>query len=373
MKRNIICLASIFAAAFLINLQVSAQVAISTDPVTSVDPSAMLDVVSTSKGVLIPRMTAAQRTDIGSLGSPATGLLVYQTDAPTGFYFYNGAAWVQITAGSFSETDPVVKAINGIVKSNGTTISAATAGDFPTLNQNTTGSASNVTGIVQIVKGGTGTSSGNNLIPDQTSMSGKYLTTNGSIPSWASVSPSGVNSITGSNYITVSGAASTPTISLTGVIPNSKGGTGYNTYAIGDILYANTTTSLNKLSAAAAGYALISQGVNTAPVWGKIDLAATTNGTSYRNIVTKDEDYTIVNTDNVVVCINAITITLPTAIGCSGKVYLIKNQCSSASMVILNTNNTDEFIDGATSLSIDQYRLFEVISDGSNWVIIGQK
>jgi hypothetical protein len=59
-----------------------------------------------------------------------------------------------------SEADPMVKAINGIVKSNGTTISAATAGTdyltpngsaasltgFPTLNQNTTGSSASFTG-----------------------------------------------------------------------------------------------------------------------------------------------------------------------------------------------------------------------------------
>jgi hypothetical protein len=56
--------------------------------------SAMLDIVSTSSGLLVPRMTAAQKT---AIASPATGLLIYQTDAGTqgiGFYFYNGAAWV---------------------------------------------------------------------------------------------------------------------------------------------------------------------------------------------------------------------------------------------------------------------------------------
>ncbi len=60
---------------------------------------------------------------------------------------------------SYTETDPVVSSINGLVKSNGTTISAATAGtdyltptgsaatltSFPTFNQNTTGTASNIT------------------------------------------------------------------------------------------------------------------------------------------------------------------------------------------------------------------------------------
>jgi hypothetical protein len=53
----------------------------------------MLDVKSTARGVLISRMTAAQR---GAIASPATGLLVYQTDATEGFYFYDGTGWVRL-------------------------------------------------------------------------------------------------------------------------------------------------------------------------------------------------------------------------------------------------------------------------------------
>src|SRR5688572_16653674 len=63
------------------------------------DPSAMLDVISTSKGVLIPRMTSGQRT---AIGAPATGLLVYQTDAPSGYWYYNGSLWVQMGIGALS-------------------------------------------------------------------------------------------------------------------------------------------------------------------------------------------------------------------------------------------------------------------------------
>jgi trimeric autotransporter adhesin len=59
------------------------------------DASAALDVVSTSKGVLVPRMTAAQRNLIAS---PATGLLVYQTDEPSGFYFYANTTWTLLGA-----------------------------------------------------------------------------------------------------------------------------------------------------------------------------------------------------------------------------------------------------------------------------------
>jgi hypothetical protein len=59
--------------------------------------SAQLDVTSTSKGLLLPRMTLAQRNLIVS---PATGLLVYQTDNTPGFYYYNGASWIQFSTGS---------------------------------------------------------------------------------------------------------------------------------------------------------------------------------------------------------------------------------------------------------------------------------
>lgn len=59
-------------------------------------PSAMLDVSATDKGMLIPRMTSAQRT---AISSPATGLLVYDTDNSS-FWFYNGTVWAQLVGGS---------------------------------------------------------------------------------------------------------------------------------------------------------------------------------------------------------------------------------------------------------------------------------
>ena len=54
--------------------------------------SAQLDVSATDKGMLVPRMTSAQRT---AIASPATGLLVFDT-ATGGFWFYNGTAWVSL-------------------------------------------------------------------------------------------------------------------------------------------------------------------------------------------------------------------------------------------------------------------------------------
>ena len=71
------------------------------------------------------------------------------------------------------------------------TFRAVAAADIPTLNQNTTGTASNVTGTVAIANGGTGQTTANTafnaLAPSQTSNSGKYLTTNGTNTSWDTV------------------------------------------------------------------------------------------------------------------------------------------------------------------------------------------
>jgi uncharacterized protein (TIGR02145 family) len=57
------------------------------------DASAQLDVSNTTKGFLPPRMTASQRA---AISSPASGLLVYQTDNPAGYYYYTGINWVSI-------------------------------------------------------------------------------------------------------------------------------------------------------------------------------------------------------------------------------------------------------------------------------------
>jgi hypothetical protein len=63
------------------------------------------------------------------------------------------------------------------------------------------------------------------------------------------------------------------------VVPATAGGTGQTSYAVGDILYANTTTTLAKLADVATGNALISGGVGVAPAWGKIGLTTHVSGT----------------------------------------------------------------------------------------------
>jgi len=58
--------------------------------------SALVQVSSTTQGILAPRLSSAQRN---AIVNPATGLLVFQTDGEPGFCYYSGIAWINLTRG----------------------------------------------------------------------------------------------------------------------------------------------------------------------------------------------------------------------------------------------------------------------------------
>ncbi len=64
---------------------------------TLAHPSSILDVSSQNKGILIPRMTEAQKL---SIPSPANGLLIYQTDSIVGFWYFDSLQWNQLAGSS---------------------------------------------------------------------------------------------------------------------------------------------------------------------------------------------------------------------------------------------------------------------------------
>lgn len=66
---------------------------------------------------------------------------------------------------------------------------------------------------------------------------------------------------------------------VTGSLAATNGGTGQTSYVIGDLLFADSTTSLTKLADVATGNALISGGVGVAPSYGKIGLTTHVSGT----------------------------------------------------------------------------------------------
>ena len=94
MKKNILLLILVFLM-FSNQILFSQNVAINSTG-NAPNSSAMLDVQSTTKGMLIPRMTTAQRT---AIASPGTGLLVF--DNTTGsFWFKSATKWVELTDNS---------------------------------------------------------------------------------------------------------------------------------------------------------------------------------------------------------------------------------------------------------------------------------
>lgn len=117
----------------------------------------------------------------------------------------------------------------------------------------------------------TGTTTVNN---DISVASGKVYKIDGTSVLSASTLGSGVTS----SSLTSVGTISTGTWSAT-EIAATKGGTGQTGYTIGDILYANTTTTLAKLADADTGNVLISGGVGSVPSYGKVGLATHVSGT----------------------------------------------------------------------------------------------
>lgn len=87
-------LAISFFSLVVANAQEKGNVGIGT---SSPDESAVLEIKSADKGLLIPRMTQEQ---ISTIANPAKGLLVFQTDGNnSGFFFYNGEKWSPLSGG----------------------------------------------------------------------------------------------------------------------------------------------------------------------------------------------------------------------------------------------------------------------------------
>jgi hypothetical protein len=190
MKKLILIVSWCFVA--LCNTIAQNNVGIGT---TTPNASAILDVESTTQGVLMPRMTEAQRNAISA--PVATGLLVYQTDGIAGFYFYNGSAWTNLngtngqsvpTGGTAGQVLSKVDATN--FNAQWTSPTGDNLGNH-TATQDLAIGGNSITAANNITATGTATLSGNTY-PTTTGTNGQKLTTNGAgVLSWASASISG--------------------------------------------------------------------------------------------------------------------------------------------------------------------------------------
>lgn len=149
----------------------------------------------------------------------------------------------------------------------------------------------------------------------------------------------------------------------------SKGNSNwFNNALAGDINIRNTTGSLNfgNTSGNLAVSILNNElGVGLRGATSLLDVA----GPIATAIVTETASYTITASNSTILANGAITITLPTASGISGRQYTIKN-ISSSTVTLASAGGT---IDGSTTISLtSKNEAVTVQSDGTNWYVIGE-
>ena len=210
-------------------------------------------------------------TDDGPDGGYSVGSVWYDTTNDKGYVLLdatdNAAVWKETT---FVATagDGIDIAANGTVSTN---LKANGGLVIETTELAIDLSASSITGTLAAADGGTG----------QTSYTiGDLLYASGS------TAISKLADIATGNALISGGVGTAPsygkiglTTHVSGTLPATSGGTDQSSYAVGDILYASTTSALSKLADIATGNALISGGVDTAPSYGKIGLTTHVSGT----------------------------------------------------------------------------------------------
>ena len=162
----------------------------------------------------------------------------------------------------------VIQGVTGIEVEGAGTVTNVSSNNINVLtvsNPTTTPALNPVTG--NVVNGGTGLSTQGQIYSFVTGLGyvTNAVTSVGlSVPSFLSISGSPVTG-SGTLALGLSGTA----------LPATSGGTGQNSFTIGDILYASTSSALAKLSAGTSGYVLTSNGVGTAPSWQSVSGGST--------------------------------------------------------------------------------------------------
>ena len=151
----------------------------------------------------------------------------------------------------------------------------------------------------------------------------------------------------------------------TGVTPVINGGTGISSYSVGDLLYANTTTTLTKLHPGSAGQVLTTNGANAAPTW------STVTGTAP---VTKTANFTLADTESWVInnkSGSTCTVTLPAPSAYTGRQVTFKNmQAQTLVSASSNVVPIDSTSAGTAILLAVVGNRATMVSDGTNWVIM---
>ena len=161
---------------------------------------------------------------------------------------FNGTVWQRVEGGA---------------DGNFTTLSASSTVTFSGLTASTALALDASKNVVSV----TNTGSGSNV-----------LATSPTLVTPALGTPSS-GTLTNCTFPTLNQNTSGTAAGLSATLVATSGGTGQSSYAVGDILYASTTTALSKLADVATGNAIISGGIGVAPSYGKIALTTHVSGT----------------------------------------------------------------------------------------------
>jgi len=147
--------------------------------------SAILDASSTSQGMLVPRMTNAQRN---AIVTPAVGLLIYQTDGTPGFYFFSGSSWQSTSNnGTVTTINTTAPLTGGPISTTGTiglANSGVTAGTYgsgtsvPSITVDALGRVTNLT-TANVVPSLTGTTNYMPVFTSSTALGNSNVYQNG--------------------------------------------------------------------------------------------------------------------------------------------------------------------------------------------------
>jgi hypothetical protein len=151
----------------------------------------------------------------------------------------------------------------------------------------------------------------------------------------------------------------------TGVTAAINGGTGISSYLVGDLLYANTTTTLAKLHPGTAGQVLTTNGPNAPPEW------ATSTGTAP---VTKTANFTLADAESWVInnkSGSTCVVTLPAPSSYNGRQVTFKNM---QTQLLVSASSNVVPLDGTsagTAILLDVIGNWAtMVSDGTNWIIM---
>lgn len=223
---------------FIVNT-IAAQVGIGT---TNPDSSAALDITSTTKGFLPPRVT---QNNMLAIPAPAQGLLVYCLDCvPEGLHFYNGSSW-QSTASNSTENKPLLA--NVVLDFESTLVGARLTTQYTYL-PNGVGDENPAATVYTWYRASDKTGTNKTLI--KVDNLGSYIIQSGDINSWISVEVSAI-SVTGKTSIPIASSFIPAQMIFNGAIYSAVRGVydGNDANLVGDYIWLDRNIGAIKVAA----------------------------------------------------------------------------------------------------------------------------